>query len=130
MKLCHRPDNPFFCKATSPRVEVAGPGPVRFDVRKECEICPVLAILMPPMVQRPTAKCNALEYSGMNIGLRINRKLVEHVQFPCGGSFQIGQRTCRFCGCSDEKACEGGCSWVDLDLCSACQEKDRKAARA
>jgi ParB family chromosome partitioning protein len=33
--------------------------------------------------------------------------------------------TCRKCGCTDEEACEGGCSWVDDpeglgDLCSAC----------
>jgi hypothetical protein len=32
-------------------------------------------------------------------------------------------RTCRNCGCTDERACmDGGepCSWVDTDLCSAC----------
>lgn len=29
-------------------------------------------------------------------------------------------RTCRQCGCTDERACAGGCSWVDVDLCSAC----------
>jgi ParB-like chromosome segregation protein Spo0J len=33
--------------------------------------------------------------------------------------------TCRECGCTDEEACEGGCSWVEDpegigDLCSAC----------
>ncbi len=33
--------------------------------------------------------------------------------------------TCRVCGCTDEAACEGGCSWVEDpeqlgDLCSAC----------
>jgi hypothetical protein len=33
--------------------------------------------------------------------------------------------TCRKCGCTDEEACEGGCSWVEDpeglgDLCSAC----------
>jgi len=31
-------------------------------------------------------------------------------------------RTCRVCGCTDEHACPGGCSWVQEDLCSACQE--------
>ena len=25
---------------------------------------------------------------------------------------------CRVCGCTDESACEGGCSWVEPDLCS------------
>lgn len=28
--------------------------------------------------------------------------------------------TCRVCGCTDAKACEGGCYWVEADLCSAC----------
>jgi hypothetical protein len=27
---------------------------------------------------------------------------------------------CRECGCSDEAPCDGGCSWVEDDLCSAC----------
>jgi hypothetical protein len=29
---------------------------------------------------------------------------------------------CRMCGCSEHNACEGGCSWVEHDLCSACVE--------
>ena len=28
--------------------------------------------------------------------------------------------TCRFCGCTDDCACEGGCYWIDSDLCSRC----------
>lgn len=28
--------------------------------------------------------------------------------------------TCRNCGCTDDYACDGGCSWVEPDLCSAC----------
>lgn len=30
------------------------------------------------------------------------------------------ERTCRICGCIEDNACEGGCSWVEEDLCSAC----------
>jgi hypothetical protein len=30
---------------------------------------------------------------------------------------------CKICGCSDNKACEGGCSWVEPNLCSNCEEK-------
>ena len=30
-------------------------------------------------------------------------------------------RACRSCGCTDDRACEGGCWWVEKDLCSACQ---------
>lgn len=32
-------------------------------------------------------------------------------------------RTCRACGCTDLRACPGGCYWVSLDLCSACAKK-------
>jgi len=28
---------------------------------------------------------------------------------------------CRKCGCTEYDACEGGCSWVEPDLCSACK---------
>lgn len=29
-------------------------------------------------------------------------------------------RRCRECGCTDEQGCEGGCVWVEADLCSSC----------
>jgi hypothetical protein len=36
-------------------------------------------------------------------------------------------RTCRICGCTDLRACPGGCAWVadpqGGDLCSACVEQ-------
>lgn len=32
------------------------------------------------------------------------------------------ERACRMCGCTDMRACAGGCSWVEEDLCSACDE--------
>ena len=31
-------------------------------------------------------------------------------------------RSCRSCGCTDDRACEGGCWWVGPDLCSACED--------
>lgn len=34
---------------------------------------------------------------------------------PTGG-------VCRVCGCTDDHACEGGCYWVEPDLCSRCAE--------
>lgn len=30
-------------------------------------------------------------------------------------------RACRVCGCTDDRACPGGCSWVAADLCSRCE---------
>ena len=34
-------------------------------------------------------------------------------------------RTCRVCGCTDDEACEGGCTWVEEDLCSRCAQPHR-----
>lgn len=31
-------------------------------------------------------------------------------------------RQCRECGCTEDAACDGGCEWVERDLCSACAE--------
>jgi hypothetical protein len=31
-------------------------------------------------------------------------------------------RSCRICGCTDDHACQGGCHWVEKDLCSACKQ--------
>lgn len=31
-----------------------------------------------------------------------------------------GRRRCRGCGCTDARACAGGCYWVGDDLCSRC----------
>jgi hypothetical protein len=31
-----------------------------------------------------------------------------------------GVRSCRICGCTDARACPGGCSWAGETLCSAC----------
>jgi hypothetical protein len=33
------------------------------------------------------------------------------------------EQKCRICGCDQEHACKGGCSWVEADLCSQCYEK-------
>ncbi len=35
--------------------------------------------------------------------------------------------TCRDCGCTEDDACEGGCSWAESDLCSRCAEKWEEA---
>jgi predicted RNA-binding Zn-ribbon protein involved in translation (DUF1610 family) len=33
------------------------------------------------------------------------------------------EQRCRVCGCTWYNACEGGCYWVEDDLCSKCAEK-------
>jgi len=30
------------------------------------------------------------------------------------------EERCRSCGCTEERACPGGCAWVEPGLCSAC----------
>ncbi len=35
----------------------------------------------------------------------------------------IGIRFCRICGCTERCACGDGCSWIEDDLCSACEGK-------
>jgi len=30
------------------------------------------------------------------------------------------ERKCRVCGCTEDRACPGGCYWVEPDLCSRC----------
>lgn len=34
-----------------------------------------------------------------------------------------GGQSCRVCGCTQDNACEGGCYWVEDDLCNRCAEK-------
>lgn len=35
---------------------------------------------------------------------------------------EVDERKCRVCGCTQYNACEGGCYWVEDDLCSKCVE--------
>ena len=37
--------------------------------------------------------------------------------------FNIADRKCAACGCTEQKACPGGCEWADWDLCTACNAK-------
>lgn len=39
-------------------------------------------------------------------------------------------RKCRICGCTWDHACEGGCYWVEGDLCSKCYETMRRSSTA
>ncbi len=48
-------------------------------------------------------------------------KLIPKLKFPVRPRPRI--RKCRVCGCTEDHACEGGCYWVELDLCSACEEQ-------
>lgn len=45
---------------------------------------------------------------------------------------EADQSACMVCGCTEDDACEGGCSWVATFLCSACDptaKRPRKRGR-
>lgn len=42
---------------------------------------------------------------------------------------KAGVRACRVCGCTEEDACDGGCSWAGSSLCSSCAPRPRKKKR-
>lgn len=35
---------------------------------------------------------------------------------------RLSQMSCRVCGCTEQRACVGGCYWIKPNLCSACGE--------
>ena len=41
------------------------------------------------------------------------------------GERKSDEPACRVCGCTEDNACEGGCTWVEEDLCSACVGKEK-----
>lgn len=50
---------------------------------------------------------------------------------PFTDLFGTEERECRVCGCTDVDGCEGGCYWVEDDLCSNCvvtQHVDRMSS--
>jgi len=52
----------------------------------------------------------------------VKKEFPERSFFLCP-ECQEDVQICRVCGCSNEDPCEGGCYWVEEDLCSACAKK-------
>lgn len=50
------------------------------------------------------------------------RQAIERVAAERSGEV----RSCRYCGCTDDRACPGGCSWTGQDVCSACAWRARE----
>lgn len=60
-------------------------------------------------------------HAGDTMWIRAHRRRPLLADYPEGPDLAaLGIRTCRVCGCTDESACDGGCSWIGDDLCSAC----------
>jgi hypothetical protein len=38
-------------------------------------------------------------------------------------------RACRVCGCTQDNGCEGGCSWIEWDICDMCQGKEEMSLK-
>lgn len=56
-------------------------------------------------------KKDAIEFSETVKVLPVEIKII---------SRRSDKQKCKICGCTEDKACEGGCHWVKYDLCSAC----------
>lgn len=39
---------------------------------------------------------------------------------------QPRRNKCRICGCTNARACPGGCHWIENDLCSRCLPEPKK----
>lgn len=60
--------------------------------------------------------CGALDRLAIDVPL-----LKEPIDdLPLPDLAPIAVRSCRVCGCTDDCACPGGCSWVAPGLCSSC----------
>jgi len=49
-------------------------------------------------------------------------KTIDEVVYP--------EETCRVCGCTQERACPGGCYWVEPNLCSVCADNKEPLERS
>lgn len=57
---------------------------------------------------------------------QVRKVMVDRHQAGLDTTLGQAERACRVCGCTDARACAGGCSWVEDDLCSACYVPARK----
>lgn len=57
-------------------------------------------------------------------------KIENYLELTPESETESNIRRCRECGCTDNNACEGGCYWVEDDLCSSCADKMRQIDNA
>lgn len=75
--------------------------------------------LLAILVEEVGEIANALTYDGPYDNLESELAQVMAVAWAWHDQLQTRQR-CRVCGCTDQRACPGGCWWVEPDLCSTC----------
>lgn len=44
--------------------------------------------------------------------------------------FVAERQQCKVCGCTEDRACPGGCYWAEDNLCSKCAERDNDSGGA
>ena len=62
----------------------------------------------------------------LNVGGDIGKSTRKEIQYAesKGKPIQyLEERRCRACDCTEQKACPGGCHWIEPDLCSQCEGK-------
>lgn len=89
----------------------------------------LVVVLVPKPYQRAPAP------SATGIAAAVADAIRRHKPKLRGSSVRItieDLQVCRKCGCTEDDACEGGCWWVESDLCSSCSPStpaDVKKAR-
>lgn len=55
---------------------------------------------------------------------KAKREVIAHMRAKTWAEKIVKIPECRICGCTNQRACEGGCHWIEPDLCSACAGKE------
>jgi len=133
-RIGHRINLLFFSRHSDGKITVVKPVDVVYCTEEEgSEIKPTLKLNYDPqLLQSIAEECSRLgiktdsdhkiagTLEATKYHLEDCRKLLK---LPGPG---IGIKTtyvCKHCGCTDEKACPGGCYWVMPNVCSRCADK-------
>lgn len=110
-------------------------------VLEALEVCanrprPAAGLLVGRLVQLYGPGPAGTPYPGLVIGADATHLVLElrggdlvALPWAVGQRITARVRACRVCGCTDERACSDGCEWVEIDLCSACEEQAEFEAR-
>jgi len=77
-------------------------------------------IVVPTKRGDGTARVSRVDVKASEIDVRVEpyMKTIEEIVHPAE------EQKCRVCGCTQERACPGGCYWVEPTLCSTCADKE------
>lgn len=70
----------------------------------------------------PAAREALTLYANLTPDLELAKDILEALTVPVWP-----EPKCRVCGCTQYTPCPGGCSWIEHDLCSACEGKEEPA---